>query len=88
MARIGRMGEETKRIENPCDENSRAALPPLQDGDGMFSPHLEFPSEILNEAGQRPFGPWPHVNFEAGVDVSRGTFASAFLYDHIEKCYY
>ena len=27
------MGEETKRIENPCDENSCAALPPLQDGD-------------------------------------------------------
>ena len=33
FARIGRMGEETKRIENPCDENSCAALPPLQDGD-------------------------------------------------------
>ena len=27
------MGEETKHIENPCDENSCAALPPLRDGD-------------------------------------------------------
>ena len=32
LARIGRMGEETKHLENPCDENGHAALP-LKDGD-------------------------------------------------------
>ncbi len=25
----------------------------------LFSTHLEFASQILDVAGQRPFGPWP-----------------------------
>ena len=43
------MGEETKRIENPCDENICAALPPLQDGDGMFSPHVDLAQEYARK---------------------------------------
>ena len=45
-------GEETKHIENPCDENSCAALPPSRDGNediDMFNPHLKFPSEQLDK---------------------------------------
>ena len=74
------MGEETKHIENPCDENSCAALPPSRDGNGMFSSHLEFPSEILDEAGQRPFGPWPHVNF------MREWIRKRLIHDEIDMC--
>ena len=29
----------------------------------LFSTHLEFASQILDVAGQSPFGPWPPANF-------------------------
>ena len=61
-------------------EDSCAALPPLQDGDGMFSSHLEFPSEILDEGGQRPFGPWPHVTF------MREWIRQRLIHDEIDMC--
>ena len=30
----------------------------------LFSTHLEFASQILDAAGQSPFGPWPPANFD------------------------
>ena len=67
--------QEIRRIQAMIGEHES-----VQQMKQMFRPHFEFPSEILNEAGQRPFGSWPHVDFIHEENRKR------FLHSKINMC--